>query len=68
MFGEGTMSQILGSCDCDIGNSVTKIAAEKIEKVSLIFSAEIFDFHHLISPIAIVGPLNTQYCIFVQHF
>ncbi len=36
MFGADTIAQIRGSCYCDGGNWVTKIAAEKIENVILI--------------------------------
>ncbi len=42
MLDEDPISQIRGSCDCDGGNWVTKIVAEKIENVNSIFLAEIF--------------------------
>ncbi len=42
IFGEYTILQIRGSCDCDGENWVMKIAPEKIENISLIFSAVIF--------------------------
>ncbi len=45
MLDENTILRIRGSCDCDggeIGWQKSKIAAEKIENVSSIFSAAIF--------------------------
>ncbi len=49
-----------------VGGWVTKIATEKIELTFSIFFAAIFVIQF--PPIAIAGPSNSRYCVFVQHF
>ncbi len=66
MLDKDTISRIRGSCDCAGGKLVDKNRSWKNQKRQFDFFGR--DFCHPISPIAIAGPSNLQYCIFVTHF